>query len=119
MIDTITIYWPSGTIDVLNNVNINSTLTVIEGQTLSVSSLELSEINIYPNPADDFITIDTINSLEGAIISIFDINGRRVLNYKQNANSNKVDVSSLSIGEYIIRVVTADGLMASKKLIKK
>ena len=119
MVDTITIYWPSGTIDVLNNVNINSTLTVIEGQTLSVSSLELSEINIYPNPADDFITIDTINSLEGAIISIFDINGRRVLNYKQNANSNKVDVSSLSIGEYIIRVVTADGLMASKKLIKK
>ena len=61
MVDTITIYWPSGTIDVLNNVNINSTLTVIEGQTLSVSSLELSEINIYPNPADDFITIDTIN----------------------------------------------------------
>ena len=119
MVDTITIYWPSGTIDVLNNVNINSTLTVIEGQTLSVSSLELSEINIYPNPADDFITIDTINSLEGAIISIFDINGRRVLNYKQNANSNKVDVSSLSIGEYIIRVVTSDGLMASKKLIKK
>ena len=119
MVDTITIYWPSGTIDVLNNVNINSTLTVIEGQTLSVSSLELREINIYPNPADDFITIDTINSLEGAIISIFDINGRRVLNYKQNANSNKVDVSSLSIGEYIIRVVTADGLMASKKLIKK
>ena len=56
-INNLTIYWPSGIVDVLNNVNVNESLTVIEGQTLSVQSSEINQISVFPNPGVDFIEI--------------------------------------------------------------
>ena len=58
-------------------------------------------------------------NLENAIISVFDLNGRRVLNYKNTDGSNLVDLTSLSIGEYILRVISFEGNIYSTKVLKK
>ncbi len=118
-INNLTIYWPSGIVDVLNNVNVNESLTVIEGQTLSVQSSEINQISVFPNPGVDFIEIKSNNNLEKAIISIFDINGRRVINYKNVANKNLVDISKLSVGEYILRIISSNGNIFSTKILKE
>ena len=50
---------------------------------------------------------------------MFDLNGRRVINYKNTSESNLVDLSSLSTGEYILRVISSEGNIYSTKVLKK
>ena len=118
-ITTLTIYWPSGTVDVLNNVDVNQSINIVEGQTLSIEASEINQLSVFPNPASDFITIKSDYNLKDSIISVFDINGRRVINYKNTANNNMVDVSGLSNGEYILRVISSDGKIYSTKILKR
>ena len=118
-ITTLTVYWPSGTVDTLNNVSVNQPLEITEGQTLSSEAYSLDQITVFPNPADNYITIKSDYNLEDAIISLFDLNGRRVLNYKNSSNNNIVDISSLSDGEYVLRVILSEGRIYSTKVLKR
>ena len=89
-IDNIVIYWPSGVIDNIVNPNINESVVVFEGQSLSVDDYQLSDLMIYPNPVKDVINFESSINLNGRIATVFDINGKRVLNTKLEDNSLNV-----------------------------
>ena len=118
-VNSITVYWPSGTVDVLNNPEINTTINITEGETLSLENSFIGEFVLYPNPVKNSLTISSSLDLDQSIISVFDIAGRRVLNYKLADNINSIDVSRLSAGEYILRIITKEKLISSEKFIKQ
>jgi len=118
-VNSITVYWPSGTVDVINNPSINTTINITEGETLSLESSLIEDLIIYPNPVRNILTIDSSLNLDQSIISVFDIAGRRVMNYRLANGINSVNVSELSVGEYILRIITKEGQMSSQKFIKK
>jgi len=117
-VNSITVYWPSGTVDVINNPGINTTIHVAEGETLSLENSFIEDLIIYPNPVRNTLTIGSSLNLDQSIISVFDIAGRRVMNYRLVNGINSVNVSELSVGEYILRVITKEGQMSSQKFIK-
>ena len=118
-VSSITVYWPSGTVDVINNPGINTTINITEGETLSLENSFIGEFVLYPNPVKNTLTISSALDLDQSIISVFDIAGRRVLNYKLADNINSIDVSRLSAGEYILRIITKEKLISSEKFIKQ
>jgi len=115
-INSIIIYWPSGIIDTINNPTINSSLVVIEGATLSTIDSELANLVIYPNPTKDILNIETPVTITNRIATVFDVNGKRVLNAK--LTSNTFDVSSLTAGIYFLRLET-NGKTIKRKFIKQ
>ena len=117
-VNSITVYWPSGTVDVINNPGINTTIHVAEGETLSLENSFIEDLILYPNPVRNTLTIGSSLNLDQSIISVFDIAGRRVMNYRLVNGINSVNVSELSVGEYILRVITKEGQMSSQKFIK-
>jgi hypothetical protein len=92
-------------------------LDIVYGQNpvTSVDELEKTDltVNVYPNPANDHIIIET-NDSKISEISIFDLNGKRVGLYTDKS----IDISNLDSGAYIISVVTNDGV-SNHKIIKK
>ena len=116
-ITTLTVYWPSGVVDTFNNVNVNQSLEITEGQTLSTGVPSLDNIAVFPNPANDYIAVKSDYNLDDAIISLFDLSGRRVLNYKNSSDNNLIDVSKLSSGEYILRLITSETIIFTKKIL--
>ena len=92
--------------------------TLYESEVLSTNTATYeSNINIYPNPANDHITIDfgNFDNVDGWNIKIINILGQEVLN--QPMDNDKINVSKLSKGVYIIRI--SDGVnQADKKFIK-
>lgn len=112
----ITIYWPSGTIDVISNPAINTTHTIFEGDTLSVIDETLTDVSIYPNPVEDELRIVTSEDITNKIATVFDINGKRIINMK--LNSTRLDVSSLQSGVYFLRL-ESEGKSIKRKFIKK
>jgi hypothetical protein len=115
-IDNIVIYWPSGVIDIITDPAINAPLEVIEGATLTLENSFVNNLVIYPNPTKDELNISSTDNLQGAIYSIFDINGRRVMNSK--LTQNVIDVSTLNTGNYILRIVSGNSIK-SQKFIKQ
>jgi hypothetical protein len=80
----------------------------------------ITDVNIYPNPATDNITIQLINPKQSIkSISIFDIRGKEVINKQLNSNQLQLDVSSLSSGVYLIKGQTNSGLSFSRKFVKE
>ncbi len=69
----------------------------------SVDSKKLSHTLIYPNPATTEIFVD--NMVEGSqSISIYDFYGREVLNQLVEHGLNRIDISKLPSGMYLVQV---------------
>lgn len=115
-VNSVTIYWPSGVVDIILNPAIDDTLNVIEGETLSLEQSLTTDLILYPNPTKALLNLNATYGFENAIYSVFDMNGRRVLNSR--FSSNTIDVSKLSAGNYILRIID-DGLIKSQKFIKQ
>ncbi|WP_339632844.1 T9SS type A sorting domain-containing protein [Bizionia echini] len=84
--------------------------------TLGLDSEILSEINIYPNPATDYVHIKTPNSLSIKSIMLIDMNGKIVKHLTNHLE--KIQIFNLQQGVYLLQIVTEVGSI-SKRIIKK
>lgn len=117
-ISQIVINWPSGVVDVINNPNINETLSVIEGSSpLSLVNNEDKKIMLYPNPSSDNITLINIENLEIKNVSIISTLGKVVKNV--TLNESRFSITDLAEGFYILLIETTDGNKYSENFIKK
>jgi ELWxxDGT repeat protein len=69
-------------------------------------------LDISPNPANNFINLNSVNKMEG--IQIFDLLGNQINSYKP---ANKINIANLNSGSYILQVKTNKGYVR-KKFIK-
>jgi len=86
---------------------------IIVDVTLGISENELNEFLIYPVPTKSVLNISTnhvINSIE-----VFDLLGKRIMHLE--SPSNKIDVSSLSKGMYLLKIQTENKTVL-KRIIK-
>lgn len=86
--------------------------------TLGVTTIHIGEpeFNIYPNPANDFIDVET--NFKNCTVSVFDNLGKLVLKEKIIQNNTRFNLSNFSNGLYFI-TLQGDDKMISKKFIKQ
>ena len=92
---------------------ISETIT-LDCSTLSVDEFSLNSIKLYPNPANNTVYIKGLN--ETANIKVYSSFGNEVLSLESISN-NKLDISTLASGMYIVKISTNKG-QAIKKVIK-
>ena len=79
-------------------------IRVLSSGTDNVDDVVLSsEIEIYPNPANDFVTIKTHNNI-GDLITISDISGRTLITEEVTDDDIQINIADLTKGLYIIKV---------------
>ena len=86
-------------------------LTDVEEEEETLSLADASEM-IYPNPTDGIINIKMAAFKEA---TIYNLSGKRIL----RSTDNRIDVSSLSEGVYIIKLENRSGDRFSSRLIKE
>ena len=69
-------------------------------------------VMLFPNPAQNMLNIVTEGEIED--VAIFNVLGQKVM----HANTNQIDITSLSKGMYIINITTDEG-MTTKKFVKE
>jgi len=77
---------------------------------------EISDIRIFPNPARDRLQIEIENSSEIAVITIFNLQGKQLLDLA-TAHSTTIDLSAYPAGLYFLRVKKED-VVFTKKIVK-
>ena len=73
----------------------------------------LSEINIYPNPANDNINISTDNKIDN--VQIYSLAGKLVM----QETSKRLNVSKLAAGMYVVKVHTDKDCFVGKVVIER
>jgi hypothetical protein len=74
-----------------------------------ITTIGISERNtiqnfrIYPNPSNEFVTIT--GALGSYEIEVFDLTGRKMITTEMTTNSLQLDVSSLTQGVYLLKVI--------------
>jgi len=76
---------------------------------------EINSIKIYPNPANNFVTIENLN-VESFKLELIDINGIVVLNKIINTSKETIFLSELASGIYTIKVLLSSGEIAFYRL---
>jgi hypothetical protein len=71
-------------------------------------------VSVHPNPARDRLEITAGPELNGGLIEIFDVVGRRVLRSRWGP---VVDVTSLNQGLYVLRLLKRDRCVFSKRIV--
>ncbi|WP_299670395.1 T9SS type A sorting domain-containing protein [uncultured Polaribacter sp.] len=84
-------------------------------EVLLVDEVFSSKFSVYPNPANEFVTISS--ALEINNIEVYNLLGKKVISAEKLSDHN-LDVSSLSKGVYMLKLTSGDSV-ASKKLIKR
>lgn len=75
------------------------------------------ELNIYPNPVKNGVfTIE--NTKNDVMIEIYDASGRKVSQTeKLNKGTNKINISTVQKGVYLLKIISDGEIVSSKKLI--
>lgn len=121
LIDSLKVTWLSGTVDILYDVAVNQSLTIVEGSSLSIDTYNLeSNIKLYPNPSSNGIfqlklTFENLNKEYS--YKIFDAMGRELLAEKILVEELSIDLSKYNSGIYFIEITNGQNAI-SKKLVK-
>jgi hypothetical protein len=84
----------------------------------AINSLELKEITVFPNPANEQITINSSSITETYQMQIVDAMGRVIYNASNLYDSNvQIDVRDLPVGNFVLLLSTEKGkLLAVEKI---
>ncbi len=116
-ITTLTIKWPSGIVDTLENVAVDQVISVVEGSTvLGINENIANNLILYPNPAQKVLNLADLSDFTNPEYIIFDSQAKKVMVAK--LDSYFIDVSNLATGNYILKI--HDGkTLKTQRFIKK
>lgn len=119
--------------NILNTRAVESDASIVDVQGLSqdilwqtlidiankTTSIDLSnQLQVYPNPATSYLIISA-KAVQIKNIKIFDITGREMMSKYDCKEQNRLDLSWLNDGFYIIQIDTNEGFYSKKILVRK
>ena len=90
-----------------------STLDTVH--TIGVSTADLGDVLVYPNPAHGEVTIETTCP---ATVTLLSLNGREINTWTTASGTMTIDLSAVPQGGYFVKVVS-HGSVSVRKLIVK
>lgn len=76
--------------------------------------VEKSLTKVYPNPASDFITVE---SMDNSVIEIYDLAGKVLIKASVNSNIESINVRDIESGIYLMRISNESGSSSHKIII--
>ena len=83
--------------------------------TASTTGQNSFQFGMYPNPVENVLGIETEEEL--ASVEIVNLMGQTIKVLQSNIKN--IDVSSLTPGVYVVKLISENGAIATKKIIKK
>lgn len=100
----------------LRQTDIDGTTETFEPIALQCNTTDNADINIYPIPAKDMLTIESSNIIKH--ISLHSIQGKQVKVIHINDYSARINIKDIPSGVYTIKVFAEDGNIQTKRIIK-
>ena len=84
------------------------------GCTMSTADFETINAMVYPNPFTNSIHIESTTAFK--TMELYDVLGKQIIS---KSFENQLDTSKLAQGIYLLRLITQDGEVLVKKVVKE
>lgn len=84
--------------------------------TTGIQTINSASVSLYPNPATNIVTVNTGSNIPYAL-TVFDLTGREIT-AKEMAGTGTIDVSQLSKGCYLAKIVQGDKSYCQKLIVQ-
>lgn len=114
-VNQVVVRWPSGIVDTVNTPAINTTLTVVEGQsgsTTAIAAQPVEQLSLFPSPARTTLNVIARQDLTGSRITIADPAGKVVA--APSLVRGTIDVAHLASGLYLLKIEGPAGVLSGK-----
>jgi hypothetical protein len=99
-----------------DELRIGTTWDDVTPTTLSNEEFNVANFSIYPNPSSNgFVNITSTNA-DAMSVTVFDVLGKQVIN--TTINNNRLDVSSLNTGLYVVKISQNNATITKKLIIE-
>lgn len=120
IVDAIEVTWPSGTVELFNNLEINAHYVIEEGTGIVLGAItsipKPLNVTVYPIPAIDELEIK-INDpqFDYIFLELFDLQAKKVFEQSYNTtDSIKLLKGNLSSGAYVLKLSSGDHSITKK-----
>lgn len=106
----------------MDNVNDSVMVTILfDGLTVGIGESQFSDLSVYPNPADDYISLDLQVADAGGEVSfeLIDVTGTVVKQAVSSSPKVRISTSDLADGIYVYRARINNTLIATDKIVVK
>ena len=116
--------WADGNLDNPRTITVSSDTTFTanfadcENTGIEETRSAAAGIQVYPNPANNTLNVQLENYVTTGALTLFDMNGKIVLLQAANGNSAQINLSQLTAGNYILRLVESGAASAGVQVIK-
>jgi len=87
---------------------------------VSIDNIELANIKVSPNPANEFINIEFPEAIQAATsATLMDVSGKTLLHNNINTQFSQIYTAGLNAGTYFLRIDTNTGSYYQKAMIVK
>jgi hypothetical protein len=101
----------------IHEVDYNNADNYSSIEMVSVSSS--TKISVWPNPSSDIVHVQADELTDYSRAQIFDQLGRVVSSSLLHQGNNRINVSTLPTGNYVLHIIAKDGAIYNQKIIKK
>lgn len=120
VVDYVKVTWLSGIQDVLENVAVNQTLNLVEGENvLSTDTFQEAGIRIYPNPSNGIFNIEGPNAEEVKTLIIYDVFGKKIHTQSLNTDNTRINLARFSEGLYFFTIISDSKVYLKKVIYQK
>ena len=102
-------------IDIVSSLG-TMTVTVTYDNTLGIEDNVANSYTIYPNPTNGNIVVNGENI---DMVEVYNLCGQKVLSVEANSNDVNVNMSTLTSGVYMVRIVDNNGNATVNKVVKR
>jgi hypothetical protein len=116
--------WSDGNVDNPRTVTVSSetTFTANFATCENVGIVETGRapsLQVYPNPTNNTLNVELERFVNNGTLTLFDMSGKLVLSQSLNGNSAQINLSALTAGNYILRLVENGTASAGVQVIKQ
>jgi hypothetical protein len=96
----------------IDNIN----LIYIKENGIKQNLLSTLKANIFPNPATEVLNIELNEFFAGNIV-VYDLSGRMIMEEMISGTQSQINISTLSTGNYIYKLMSENSIFAQGKFI--
>ena len=118
-----TVSYSIGQIDYTNSTGSNGSVSQgvqqpFEFYELGITETAFAQVNLYPNPTNEFIILQFENFTNGLVYSLYDANGKIVAEGPIEALETHIDMREFARGNYNLAIQNASNAVQTIKIIK-
>lgn len=118
-----TVTYSVGQIDYSNSTGSNGSISQgvqqpFEFYELGIKETAFAQVNLYPNPTNEFIILQFENFTNGLVYSLYDANGKIVAEGIIETTETQIDMRAFTRGNYNLAIQNASNAIQTIKIIK-